>query len=128
MDDVDRRLSSRRLPEGQADIRELHEPVAANAEEAGQVVVGIETDRGLWVQALRAAGYPVYAVPLAVPRRVTRDGLSKSHVMAFVGYDALVRLGASSCTIRVKLRRGTLPVPASSHGRDLEGGDRKSVV
>ena len=43
MDDVDRRLSSRRLPEGQADIRELHELVAANAEEAGQVVVGIET-------------------------------------------------------------------------------------
>jgi len=79
-------------------------------------VVGIESDRDLWVQALTAAGYQVYAVnPLAVPRRVTRDGLSKSHAMAaFVVDDALVRLGSSSCTIRVMLRRGTLPVPASS--------------
>ena len=34
---------------------------------ASQVAVGIETDRGLWVQALGAAGYQVFAVnPLAV--------------------------------------------------------------
>jgi transposase len=63
------RLASRRLPEGLAGIRGLHELVAAHAEEPGQVVVGIETDRGLWVEALIAAGYQVYAVnPLAVAR------------------------------------------------------------
>ncbi|CAG7586326.1 hypothetical protein JOJ86_000146 [Rhodococcus percolatus] len=87
-----------RLPEGLAGSRELHELVATRPEETGQVVVGFETDRGLRVQALTAAGYQVYAVnPLAVARRVTRDGLSNSHAMAaFVGYEALVRLGSSS--------------------------------
>ena len=36
---------------------------------AGQVVVGIETDRGPWVRALRAAGYQVFAInPLSVAR------------------------------------------------------------
>ena len=31
-----------------------------------EVIVGIETDRGLWVTALVAAGYQVYAInPLA---------------------------------------------------------------
>jgi hypothetical protein len=35
-------------------------------------VVGIETDRGLWVDALAAAGYRVFAVnPLAVPATAT---------------------------------------------------------
>jgi hypothetical protein len=32
----------------------------------GEVVIGIKTDRGLWVTALRAAGYTVYAIN---PRR-----------------------------------------------------------
>lgn len=40
-----------------------------DAEEPAQVVIGIETDRGLWVEAPCAAGYQVYAVnPLAVAR------------------------------------------------------------
>jgi hypothetical protein len=43
--------------------------VAAHVEEPSQVVIGIETDRGLCVQALGAAGYWVFAVnPLAVDR------------------------------------------------------------
>jgi transposase len=43
--------------------------VATHAEEPSQVVIGIETDRGLWVEALSAAGYQVFAVnPLAVAR------------------------------------------------------------
>lgn len=58
MDDVDRRLSSRRLPDGLAGSRELHELVAARPEETGQVVVGIETDHGLRVQALTAGRIP----------------------------------------------------------------------
>src|SRR5258708_19278949 len=68
--DVDgTRLASRRLPEGLVGIRGFHELVAAHAEEPSQVVVGIETDRGLWVDALTAAGYQAFAVnPLAVPR------------------------------------------------------------
>ena len=59
MDEAGARLASRRLPEGLAGIRGLHELVAGHAEEPGQVVIGIETDRGLWVEALGAAGYQV---------------------------------------------------------------------
>jgi hypothetical protein len=60
------RLASRRLPEGLAGIGRLHELIAAHAEEPTGVVVGIETDRGLWVGELTAAGYQVYAInPLA---------------------------------------------------------------
>lgn len=71
------RLASRRLSEGLAGIRAFHELVAAHADEPGQVVIGIETDRGLWVDALVAAGYQVYAVnPLAVARYRDRHHVS----------------------------------------------------
>jgi transposase len=71
------RLASRRLPEGLAGIRGFHELVATHAEKPGHVVVGIETDRGLWVEALIAAGYQVYAVnPLAVARYRDRHHVS----------------------------------------------------
>jgi hypothetical protein len=50
------RLGSRRLPEGLAGIRVFYELVAEFAEEPAEVVVGIETDRGLWVESLVAAG------------------------------------------------------------------------
>jgi transposase len=41
------------------------------------VVVGIETDRGPWVQALIAAGYQIYAInPLQVARYRERHGVS----------------------------------------------------
>jgi len=44
---------------------------------AGQVVVGIETDRGPWVTALRAAGYLVYAInPMSAARYRERHGTS----------------------------------------------------
>ncbi|MFD7007564.1 IS110 family transposase [Rhodococcus jostii] len=77
MDEAGRRLASRRLPEGLTGIRQLHELVAEHAEDPGQVVVGIETDRGLWVQALTAACYQVYAVnPLAVARYRDRHHVS----------------------------------------------------
>lgn len=39
-----------------------HEMIAEHAEEPGEVKVGIETDRGLIVQALVGAGYEVSAV------------------------------------------------------------------
>ncbi|SEB69267.1 IS110 family transposase [Rhodococcus koreensis] len=77
MDDTGRRLSARRLPEGLAGIRALHELIAEHAADPGQVVVGIETDRGLWVQALTAAGYQVYPVnPLAAARYRDRHHVS----------------------------------------------------
>ena len=69
MDESGRRLGSRRLPEGLSGIRQLHEVIGEHAEEPDQVVIGIETDRGLWVGALTGAGYEVFAVnPLAVAR------------------------------------------------------------
>ncbi len=77
MDTDGARLASRRLPEGLAGIGGFHELVAAHVEEPGQVVIGIETDRGLWVQALGAAGYQVFAVnPLAVARYRDRHQVS----------------------------------------------------
>jgi transposase len=77
MDSDGARLASRRLPEGLTGIRQLHELVAEHAEEPDQVVIGIETDRGLWAGALAAAGYQVFAVnPLAVARYRDRHHVS----------------------------------------------------
>jgi transposase len=77
MDEAGQRLASRRLPEGLTGIRQLHELVAAHAEEPQQVMIGIETERGLWVGALTAAGYQVYAInPLAVARYRDRHHVS----------------------------------------------------
>jgi transposase len=77
MDSDGTKLVSRRLPEGLAGIGQFHELVAAHAEEPAQVVIGIETDRGLWVEALAAAGYQVFAVnPLAVARYRDRHQVS----------------------------------------------------
>ena len=69
MDDDGARLGYARLPEGLAGMARLHEMVAEHASDAAEVVVGIETDRGLWVGALVGAGYQVYAInPMAVSR------------------------------------------------------------
>src|SRR6202171_4778915 len=77
MDADGARLASRRLPGGLSGIGGFHELVPAHVEEPSQVVIGIETDRGLWVQALSAAGYRVYAVnPLAVARYRDRHQVS----------------------------------------------------
>jgi len=77
MDEAGGRLASKRLPEGLAGIRVLHEMLAEHAEDPEQVFVGIETDRGLWVTALAAAGYLVWAInPLAAARYRDRHHLS----------------------------------------------------
>jgi transposase len=77
MDEGGKRLSSRRLPEGLLGIRQLHELIAQHVEEPDQVIIGIETDRGLWVGALTAAGYQVFAInPLAAARYRDRHHLS----------------------------------------------------
>ncbi len=77
MDETGRRLAVRRLAEGLDGIRGFHELVAGHVDDSTEVVVGIETDRGLWVNALAAAGYRVYAVnPLAVSRYRDRHSLA----------------------------------------------------
>ena len=63
-------LVRRRLPEGVVGLATLHGLIADHLgedDEPDQVLVGIETDRGPWVQALIAAGYTVYPInPLQV--------------------------------------------------------------
>jgi transposase len=77
MDEAGNRLAARRLPEGLAGIRQLHELIAEHADEPDQAAIGIETDRGLWVGALSAAGYQVFAVnPMAVARYRDRHHVS----------------------------------------------------
>ncbi|MET9018423.1 IS110 family transposase [Actinopolymorpha sp. NPDC004070] len=80
VDEEGRRLARRRVPEGVAGIAALHGLVADHLPDQGEpvdVVVGIETDRGPWVQALIAAGYTVYAVnPLQAARYRERHGVS----------------------------------------------------
>jgi transposase len=79
-DEAGRRLARARLPEGVAGVARLHELIGAHLpEEAGpdEVAIGIETDKGPWVQALVAAGYAVYAVnPRQVARYRDRHGTS----------------------------------------------------
>jgi transposase len=68
-DDTGRRLGAVRLPEGVEGVRRLHELLAGLAEEPGEVTVATETDRGLFVGAMIAAGYRVLAVnPLSTSR------------------------------------------------------------
>src|SRR6202048_1201960 len=77
MNDTGDRLASRRLPEGLTGIGRLHQLIAEHAEDPAQVVIGIETDRGLWVDAVSAAGYQVFAVnPMAVARYRDRHHVS----------------------------------------------------
>jgi transposase len=77
MDDTGQQIARRRLPEGLAGVRGFHELVADHAEDPAEVVIGIETDRGLWVQALIAAGYQLYAInPLAAARYRDRHNIA----------------------------------------------------
>jgi hypothetical protein len=70
-------LGRRRVADGVAGVAELHGLVAEYADEPDEVMVGIELDRGLLVQALVAAGYAVIAVnPLAAARYRERHVVS----------------------------------------------------
>lgn len=71
------KLAARCLGEGVGGIGTFHQLIAEHTEDPGEVVVGIETDRGLWVEALVAAGYQVYAInPRSVARYRERHGVS----------------------------------------------------
>ena len=77
MDGNGKKLAARRLPEGLEGVRGFHELVASHIDEPGEVIIGIETDRGLWVTALVAAGYQVYAInPLAASRYRDRHAVA----------------------------------------------------
>ena len=70
-------LGGARLPEGVEGIGRFHDLVGAYAVEPGEVAVGIETDRGLFVAAQVAAGYQVFAVnPLSTSRYRDRHSVS----------------------------------------------------
>jgi len=72
-------LGRAKLPEGVAGIAGLHAMIGEHLGEDDEaiVVVGIETDRGPWVQALIAAGYRIYAInPLQVARYRERHRVS----------------------------------------------------
>src|SRR6266516_2429145 len=79
LDEQGKLLGKRRVSEGLEGVRRLHELLAEQAEEPEQVVIGSETDRGLLVQTLVAAGYQVYAInPLAVTRYRDRHTTSRA--------------------------------------------------
>lgn len=87
VDQSGRRLARARCPEGVEGIARLHALIVEHAPESwadlepgqasAEVVVGIETDRGPWVQALLAAGYQVFAInPMSVARYRERHSTS----------------------------------------------------
>ncbi len=76
-DEDGKRLAGGRLPEGVEGIARFHEMVGALAEEPEDVIIGIETDGGLFVGALVAAGYQVFAVnPMSTSRYRDRHSTS----------------------------------------------------
>lgn len=76
-DEGGKRLGGGRLPEGVEGVARFHELVSSHVEEPEEVVIGIETDRGLFVAALIAAGYGVYAVnPMSTSRYRDRHVVS----------------------------------------------------
>ena len=76
-DEEGRRLAKARLPEGVEGIARFHELVAPFAEDPAEVVIATETDRGLFVGALVAAGYTVLAVnPMSTSRYRERHSTS----------------------------------------------------
>jgi transposase len=76
-DETGRRLAGGRLAEGVEGIARFHDLVGGHVSDPGQVVIGIETDRGLFVAALVAAGYQVFAVnPMSTSRYRDRHSTS----------------------------------------------------
>ncbi len=76
-DEDGKRLGGGRLPEGVAGVARFHELVGAHVDEPAEVVIGIETDRGLFVAALVATGYQVFAVnPMSTSRYRDRHSTS----------------------------------------------------
>ena len=76
-DDTGERLGGGRLPDGVEGVARFHELVAGHVEDPVDVVVATETDRGLFIGALVAAGYTVLAVnPMSTSRYRERHSTS----------------------------------------------------
>jgi hypothetical protein len=115
-------LGRAKLPEGVAGVARLHAMIGEDlGEDDAAMVVGIETDRGLWVQALIAAGYQIYAIhPLQVARYRERHSVSgaKSDLLTELRRGRRVVAGrvptrASTVSGRGRRkRRGARSVPA----------------
>jgi transposase len=72
-------LARQHIDDSAAGVGTLHQLVASQRVEPSQVVIGLETDRGLVVRALLAAGYQLYAInPLAASRYRDRHTTSRS--------------------------------------------------
>lgn len=69
MDNDGHRLASDSFPTGVEGVTALHELISEFVSDPSEVVVGTETDRGLWVAALVAAGYQVFGIN---PKSMTR--------------------------------------------------------
>lgn len=72
------RLHRGRVADGLDGVRDFHATIAEFAHDPGEVVIATETDRGLFVSALVAAGYVVFAInPMSTARyreRVSTSG------------------------------------------------------
>lgn len=76
-DEQGRRLAKARLPEGVEGVARFHELVVPFVGEPAEVVIATETDRGLFVGAMVAAGYTVLAVnPMSTSRYRERHSTS----------------------------------------------------
>jgi hypothetical protein len=72
-------LGKQRVPDGVDGVGRIHAMIADHAEDPSDVVVGIEIDRGLLVEALVSAGYEVYAInPMAASRYRDRHVTSRA--------------------------------------------------
>lgn len=72
-----KRLAKARLPEGIEGVTRFHELVAPFLEDPAEVTIATETERGLFVGALVAAGYTVLAVnPMSTSRYRERHSTS----------------------------------------------------
>jgi len=69
IDDDGTVLNEFRIDNNLAGVARLHEQIGDHTDEPDAVTIGIETDRGLLVHAIKAAGYQVFAVnPMSVDR------------------------------------------------------------
>src|SRR5260370_14302977 len=77
LDEQGKVLGRARVANSLEGVSRIHALVADYADEPGTVVVGIETDRGLLVQALVAAGYQLFPIkPFALHRYRARHSHS----------------------------------------------------
>src|SRR5438128_656744 len=112
------RLSKARLPEGVEGVARFHELVGALVEDPAEVVIGIETDRGLFVTALvafddLASGDAVEVLRVA-PTPTLGAGLSRSKIAAALRRGGRQRrVEERAVEIQAALRSEQLHAPAA---------------